>query len=138
MTTSKISNKVRDVFSSPYPSPPIGMSESRGEGGGGVDLKEDPKSKPDPRSEPDAEHGSSSREHWPVSASNQPTSERENRRNEVSNENDQSRPAHDLLQAPQNADPSTQRQEAPKLMGIENLILRLPIIAIEPGMSATY
>ena len=116
-STSKIANKVRDVFSSPYPSPSIGISESGGEGGGEVDLKEDSKSKPDQRSEPDAEHGSSSREHCPAPASSRPTSEREDRSHDVSNENDQSRPAHDLLRAPQNADSSTQHQEAPKLMG---------------------
>jgi hypothetical protein len=93
------------------------ISESGGEGGGEVDLKGDFKSKPDPRSESDAEHGSSSREHCPAPASNRPTSEREDRSNDVSNENDQSRPAHDLLRAPQSADSSTQHQEAPKLMG---------------------
>jgi hypothetical protein len=65
-STSKIANKVRDVFSSPYPSPSIGISESGGEGGGEVNLKEDFKSKPDPRSESDAEQGSSSREHCPA------------------------------------------------------------------------
>ena len=116
-STSKIANKVRDVFSSPNPSPSIGILESGGEGGNEVDSKEDPKPKPGARSESVVEHGSSSREHCPASASSRPSSEREARSNDKSSEHDKRRPVHHSLRAPQNADFSTQHQEAPELMG---------------------